>query len=245
MITLRFNRDTKAFVSFRDEIVKRDRKSRVMKIDKNKIFASRDSSIFKKLFALEFESECESKSQLKSQFKSFVMNSFIVAFVMIDNATLMTMFFQLLLFSFDANFFSINSITIFVVFVIISITTFEIIEIANDSKIDDFNVLLKKYDRAQTKLLRNDFNVYDQNRVQKKIQIYVNVSLLNFFVFARFIRVASFFINSRISRISTKRRFKILIVSKIEKFSRDSRDVINDDDDEKSNIKNDNCLNCI
>jgi hypothetical protein len=71
------------------------------------------------------------------------------------------------------------------------------------------------------------------------------VSSFNFFVFARFTRVASSFINSRISRISTKRRFKILIVSKIDEFSRNSRDVMNEDDDEKSNVKNDNRSNCI
>jgi hypothetical protein len=35
------------------------------------------------------------------------------------------------------------------------------IEIANDSKIDNLDVLLKKYDCAQTKLLWNDFDVYD------------------------------------------------------------------------------------
>ncbi len=71
------------------------------------------------------------------------------------------------------------------------------------------------------------------------------MSSFNSFVSARFTRVVSSFINSRISRISTKRRFKILIVSKTEKFSRDSRDVMNDDDDEKSNVNDDNRLNCI
>jgi hypothetical protein len=49
MTNLRLNRDTKSFASFRDEIVKRDRKFRVKKIDKNKISAFRDSSMFKKL----------------------------------------------------------------------------------------------------------------------------------------------------------------------------------------------------
>jgi hypothetical protein len=245
MINLRLNRDTKAFASFRDEIVKRDRKSRVKKIDKSKTSAFRDSSMFKKLSALEFEFERESNLQSESQSERFVIDSFIVAFVMIDNATLMTMLFQLFSSLFDANSFSINSITIFVVFVIVSIAIFEMIKIANNSKIDDLDALLKKYDRAQTKLFRSDLDVHDQNRVQKKIQIYVNVSSFNFFVSARFIRVASFFINSRISRTSTKRRFKILIVSKIEKFSRDSRDVMNDDDDEKSNVNDDNRSNCI
>jgi hypothetical protein len=70
--------------------------------------------------------------------------------------------------------------------------------------------------------------------------------LTRFFVFACFIRVDSFFIIiTRISRISTKRRFKILIVSKINEFSRDARNVMNDDDDEEFNVNDDNRLNCI
>jgi hypothetical protein len=248
MINLRLNRDTKASAFFRDEIVKRDRKSRVKKIDKNKILAFRDSSMFKEFSALESESERESNLQsAQSEFQSerFVIDSFIVVFVTIDNATLITMFLQLLSSSFNANSFSINSITICVAFVIVSIAIFEMIEITNDSNIDDFDALLKKYDRAQTKLLRNDLDVHDQNRVQKRIQIYVNMSSLNSSARARFIRVASSFINSRISRTSTKRRFRVLIVSKIEKFSRDSRDVMNDDDDETSNVNDDNRSNCI
>jgi hypothetical protein len=62
------------------------------------------------------------------------------------------------------------------------------------------------------------------------------VSSLDFFVFARFsvsarfTRVDSFFIIiTRILRTSTKRSFKILIVSRIDEFSRDARDVMNDD----------------
>jgi hypothetical protein len=153
MTNLRFNHDTKAFVSFRDEIVKRDRKSRVKKIDKDKIFAFRDSSMFKKLFAFKSEFQHESNLQSESRFERFVIDSFIVVFATIDNVTLIIMLFQLLSFSFDANFFSINSITTFVVFVIVLIATFEMIEIANDSKIDNLDVLLKKYDCAQTKLL--------------------------------------------------------------------------------------------
>jgi hypothetical protein len=157
------------------------------------------------------------------------MNSFEIDFVAI----------------FVTNSFSIDSITTFVIFVIISIVIFEMIEIVDDSNMNDINVLLKKYNRAQTKLFRSDFDAHDQNRVQEKIQIYVNVSSLSFFVFARSFRVASSDIISRISRISIKRRFKILIVSKIDEFSRNRHAVMNDDDDEKSNVKNDNRSNCI
>jgi hypothetical protein len=81
--------------------------------------------------------------------------------------------------------------------------------------------------------------------IKKKIQIYVNVSSLNFSVSVRSLRVALFDITSRISRISIKRRFRILIVSKTDEFSRDRHAVMNDDDDEKSNMKNDNRSNCI
>jgi hypothetical protein len=143
------------------------------------------------------------------------------------------------------NFSSIDLITIFVVFIIISIVIFEMIEIVDDLNMNDIDVLLKKYDRAQTKLIRSDFDAHNQNRVQEKIQIYVNVFSFSFFISARFIRVALSFINFRISRISTKRRFKILIVSKINEFSRDSRDVMNDDDDEKFNVNDDNRSNYI
>jgi hypothetical protein len=127
MTNLRFNRDTKIFASFRNEIVKRDRKSRAQKMNKDKAFASRDSSMLKKFraLALEFERQFESKFQSESMFQRFVIDSFIVvsiAFASINNATLLRMFLQLLSFSFDANFSSIVSITIFVVFVIVSIT---------------------------------------------------------------------------------------------------------------------------
>jgi hypothetical protein len=173
-------------------------------------------------------------------FFSFETISFSIDFVAISVATFVT------------NFFSIDSITIFVAFVIVSIVIFEIIEIVDDSNMNDIDVLLKKYDRAQTKLLRSDLDAHDQNRVQKKIQIYVNVFSLSFFVFARFsvsvrfIRVDSLFIIiTRISRTLTKKRIKILIVSKTDEFSRDARDVMNDDDDEKSNVNDDNRSNCI
>jgi hypothetical protein len=126
------------------------------------------------------------------------------------------------------------------------------IEIVDDLNMNDIDVLLKKYDCAQTKLLWSNLDVHDQNRVQETIQIYVNVFSLNFFVFARFsvsvrfIRVDSFFIIIiRTSRISTKKRFKILIVSKIDEFSRDARDVMNDDDDEILDVNDDNRSNCI
>ncbi len=59
--------------------------------------------------------------------------------------------------TFVTNFFSIDSITIFVVFVIVSIVIFEMIEIVDDSNMNDIDVLLKKYDRAQTKLLSKRF----------------------------------------------------------------------------------------
>jgi hypothetical protein len=154
--------------------------------------------------------------------------------------------------TFVTNSFSIDSITTFVAFVIVSIVIFEMIEIVDDSNMNDIDVLLKKYDRAQTKLLRSDFDAHDQNRVQERTQIYVNVSSLSSSAFARsfvsvrFIRVDSLFIIiTRISRISTKRRFKILIVSKTDEFSRDARDVMNDDDDEAFDVNDDNRSNCI
>jgi hypothetical protein len=165
------------------------------------------------------------------------MISSLIDFIAIFVATFVTIFVA----TFVTNSFSINLITIF-----------EMIEIVDDSNMNDIDVLLKKYDRAQTKLFQSDFNAYNQNRVKKKTQIYVNVFSLNFFVsaryfvFARFIRVDSFFIIIiRILRISTKKRFKILIVSKTNEFSRDARDVINDDDDEKFNVNDDNRSNCI
>ncbi len=147
-------------------------------------------------------------------------------------------------FSFDANFSSIISITIFVAFIIVSITILQIIKIVDDSNINNIDVLLKKYDRAQTKLFRFNLDIHDQNRVQKKIQIYVNVFSLHFFVFARSLRVVSSDITFRTSRISIKRRFRILIVSKIDEFSRDQQAVMNDDD-EKFDVHDDNRSNCI
>ncbi len=155
------------------------------------------------------------------------------------------MLFQLLSSLSDTNFSLIVSITIFVVFAIVLITIFETIEIVDDSNMNDMNVLLKKYNRAQIKLFRFDIYVHDQNRVLKRIQIYVNLSSLSSSISARFLRVASFDIIFRISLISIKRRFRILIVSKTDEFSRDSRAVMNDDDDEDFNVKNDNRSNCI
>jgi hypothetical protein len=240
----------------------------------------RDSRSFRDfVFESESQRESESQSESSSQFE-FVVDSFIIVFVAlvafivsivsvasivfvsIDNATLLKMLLQLLFFSFETISFSIDSaaisVAIFVAtfvtnfFSINLITIFEMIEIVDDSNMNDIDVLLKKYDRAQTKLFRNDLDVHDQNRVQKKIQIYINVFSLNFFVSARFsvsvrfIRVDSLFIIiTRISRISTKKRIKILIVSKIDEFSRDARDMMNDDNDEKINVNDDNRLNCI
>jgi hypothetical protein len=169
MTNLRLNRDTKAFVFFRDEIVKRDRKSR-FKIDKNKTSAFRDSSMRNSRSLRDFVSESEFQSDFQSQFE-FAADSFIVVFVAfvafvtsIDNTTL-KMFFQLFFFSsetnsfaidfvaiFVTNFSSIDSITIFVIFIIASIVIFEMIEIVDDLNMNDINILLKKYDRAQTKL---------------------------------------------------------------------------------------------
>jgi hypothetical protein len=68
----------------------------------------------------------------------------------------------------------------------------------------------------------------------------------SFFVFTRFICVDSFFIIIiRISRISTKKRFKILIVSKTDEFSRDARDMMNDNDNEEFNVNDNNRSNYI
>ncbi len=190
-----------SFCFFRNKIVKRDRKSRAQKINKDKTFAFRDSSMLKKLRALafEFEFQHQSKSQFKSKFQRFVIDSFIVVlivFASIDNATLLKMLLQLLSSLFDANFSLIVSITTFVVFVIFSITIFQMFEIVDDSNMNDIDVLLKKYDRAQTELFRFDLDAHDQNRVQEKIQIYVNVFSFNFFVSARSFRVVSFDITS-------------------------------------------------
>jgi hypothetical protein len=283
MTNLRFYRDAKIFAFSRNEIDKLVRKSRVKKKDKDKISAFRDSSMRDSRSSRDSMFESEFQFETSSQFE-LAVDSFIIAFVVfiafvvsiasvasvsIDNATLLKMLFQLLFFSSETTFFSIDfvatfvaifvtnsslidSITTFVVFIIISIVTFEIIKIVDDSNMNDIDVLLKKYDRAQTKLFRSDFDAHDQNRVQKEIQIYVNVFSLRFFVFARFsvsvrfIRVDSLFIIIiQISRTSTKKRIKILIVSKIDEFSRDARDVMNDDDDEKSNVNDDNRSNCI
>jgi hypothetical protein len=266
MTNLQFNRDTKTSAFFRNEIDKFVRKSRVKKKNKDKIAALRDSSMRDSQSFRDSVFESESQFELVVDsftvaFVAFVAFVTSIVFVVsiasvvsivsvsIDNATLLKMLLHLLTFSFDANSssidsaaifvinsFSIDSISTFVAFVIISIVIFEMIEIVDDSNMNEIDVLLKKYYRAQTKLFRRNLNVHDQNRVQKKIQIYVNVSSLNFFVsarffvFTRFIRVDSFFIIiTQIFRISIKRRFKILIISKIDEFSRDARDVMNDD----------------
>jgi hypothetical protein len=228
------------------------------------------------------ESQSESSSQSELAVDSFTVASVaLVAFVVsiasvasivsvsIDNATLLEVLLQLLSFSsetisssidsvatsvatFVTNSFSIDSITTFVASVIVSTVTLEMIEVVDDSNMNDIDVLLKKYDRAQTKLLRSDFDAHDQNRVQERTQIYVNVFSLSSSASARssvsvrFIRVDSLFIIiTRISRISTKKRSKILIVSKTDEFSRDARDVMNDDDDETSDVNDDNRSNCI
>jgi hypothetical protein len=191
MTNLRFNRDTKASASSRNEIDKFVRKSRVKKKDKDKISAFRDSSMRDSRSSRDLVFESESQSESSFQFK-FAVDSFtvvsvaLVAFVVsiafvasiasvsIDNATLLKMLLQLLSSSFETisssidfvaisvaifvttfvtNFFSIDSITTFLAFVTASIVTFEMIEIVDDSNMNDIDVLLKKYDRAQTKLL--------------------------------------------------------------------------------------------
>jgi hypothetical protein len=126
-------------------------------------------------FVFESESQFESSFQIEFVVDSFII-AFValvasvvliafVAFVSIDNATLLEMFFQLFFFSsetisssidsvatfvaiFVTNSFSIDSITTFVVFVIVSILIFEIIEVVDDSNMNDIDVLLKNYDRA-------------------------------------------------------------------------------------------------
>jgi hypothetical protein len=250
MTNLRLNRDMKTFVSSRNEIVKLDRKSRVKKINKDKVSAFRDSSMFKKFraFVFEFESQFESKSQSESKSQRFVIDSFIVVsivFASINNATLLRMFFQLLSFSFDVNSFSIASITIFVVFVIVSITIFEIIEIVNDLNMNDIEVLLKKNTIAHKQSCFDWTLMFIIKIAFKKKFKFTLTSLRSVFLFVCFFRVALFVIISRISRISIKRRIKISIVSKIDEFSRDSRVMMNDDNDEKFDVKNDNRSNCI
>ncbi len=92
------------------------------------------------------------------------------------------MLLQLLSFSSDAisssidsvatlvtNFSLIDFVATFVAFIIVSIVTFEMIEVVDDSNMNDIDVSLKKYDRTQTKLFRNDFDVHDKNRVQEEI----------------------------------------------------------------------------
>jgi hypothetical protein len=192
---LRFNRDTKTSAFFCNEIDKLVRKSCVKKRNKNKIFAFRDSSMRDSRSFRDFVFESESQSESSFQFE-FVVDSFIVVFValvafvvsiafvtsivsvLIDNATLLKMFFQLFFSLFETifssidfvatfvaifvtNFFSIDSIITFVIFVIVSIMIFEMIQIVNDSNMNDIDILLKKYDRAQTKLLRSDLDAHD------------------------------------------------------------------------------------
>ncbi len=197
-MTFRFNRDTKASAFLRNEIDKLVRKSRVKKKDKNKISAFRDSSMRDSrssrdsVFEFESQRESESQSESSSQFK-FAVDSFTVAFVAlvafvvfiafvasivsvsIDNATLLKMLLQLFFFLFETISSSIDFIATFIVIFVTnsssidSITIFEMIEIVDDSNMNDIDVLLKKYDRAQTKLFRSDLDAHDQNRVQKKI----------------------------------------------------------------------------
>jgi hypothetical protein len=161
MTNLRFNRDTKASASFRDDVVKRDRKSRV-KIDKDKISAFRDSSMRDSRSSRdsvpESESQSESQSQSKLAADSFTVASvaFVVSIafvasivlVSIDNATLLEMLIQLLSFSSETNSSAIDFVATFVAFVIVSTVTFEMIEVVDDSNMNDIDVLLKKYDRA-------------------------------------------------------------------------------------------------
>jgi hypothetical protein len=112
MTNLRFNRDTKVFTFFRNEIDKLDRKSRVKKINKDKISTFRDSSMHDSRsfrdFMLEFEFQFKFQSQFELIIDSFtvVFVAFVafvalivffalIVFVSIDNATLLKMLFQL------------------------------------------------------------------------------------------------------------------------------------------------------
>jgi hypothetical protein len=185
MMTFRLNRDTKISVFFRNEIDKFDRKSRVKKKDKNKIFAFRDSSMRDSRSSRDFVFESESQSESLSQseladdssivvliaFVAFINSIAFVASVSIDNATLLKMFLRLFFFSFETISSSIDFVATFVaIFVasfvmnsssIDSITIFEMIEIVDNSNMNNIDVLLKKYDRAQTKLFRSDLDAHD------------------------------------------------------------------------------------
>jgi hypothetical protein len=115
MMIFRFNRDTKAFVFFRNEINKLDRKSRVKKKNKDKISAFHDSSMRDSRSSRDFVFEFESQSKSSFQFK-FAVDSLIVALiafvafidsivfvasivsVSIDNATLLKMLLRLFFF---------------------------------------------------------------------------------------------------------------------------------------------------
>jgi K+-sensing histidine kinase KdpD len=160
MIILRFNRNTKASASFRNEIDKLDRKFRVKKKDKDKISALRDSSMRDSRSSRDFVFESESQSESSSQSELAVDSSIVasIAFVAsvdsiasvvsivsvsIDNATLLKMLLRLFFVSFETISFSIDSVTtsvaIFVAilvtnsFSIDSITTFEMIEVVDAS----------------------------------------------------------------------------------------------------------------
>jgi hypothetical protein len=132
-------------------------------------------------FVSKSESQSESSSQFELVVDSFIVVSvasvasvvsivFVasIVFISIDNATLLEMFLQLFSFLFETifssidfvatfvaifvtNSFSINSITTFA-FVIVSIVILEMIKMIDDSNMNDIDVLLKKYDRAQTEL---------------------------------------------------------------------------------------------
>ncbi len=83
MTNLRFKRDTKAFAFSRNEIDKSNRKFRVKKTNKDKVFALRDSSMHDSRSSrdLVFES--------KSQFE-LVIDSFIVASVALLSRSLLS-----------------------------------------------------------------------------------------------------------------------------------------------------------
>jgi sensor histidine kinase YesM len=142
-------------------------------------FVSESESQFKS--SSQFEFVVDSFTVASVAFVAFVVSiAFVasIASVSIDNATLLKMFLQLFFFSsettsssidfvatfvatsvatfvatFVTNSFSIDSITTFVASVIVSIVILEMIEVVDDSNMNDIDVLLKKYDRAQTKLL--------------------------------------------------------------------------------------------
>jgi hypothetical protein len=173
-----FRNEINKFV--RKSRVKKRNKDKISAFRDSSMRDSRSSRDF--VFEFESQSESSSQFEFVVDlfiiafvaFVAFVVSIAFVAFVSIDNATLLKILLQLFFFSFKTisssidfvatfvaifvatfvtNSFSIDSISTFVIFVIVSIVIFEIIKIVDDLNMNDIDVLLKKYDRAQTKLL--------------------------------------------------------------------------------------------